>query len=69
MNNLRLLRFVAVGLLGLCTTVSHARAQGAGRLVGRVVDATTGAGISAAQVELLGMQSGALTARVDSARV
>ncbi|MGH7471264.1 MAG: HD domain-containing protein, partial [Longimicrobiales bacterium] len=51
------------------TTVSHARAQRAGRLVGRVVDATTGAGISAAQVELLGMQSGALTARVDSARV
>ncbi|MGH7460232.1 MAG: TonB-dependent receptor domain-containing protein [Longimicrobiales bacterium] len=64
MSNHRLLRSAALLLLALSAlglSVSHARAQGAGRLVGRVVDATTGAGISAAQVELIGPQIGTLT--------
>jgi outer membrane receptor protein involved in Fe transport len=64
MNNVRALRCLTVTfafLTGLFSVASHARAQGTGRLVGRVVDASTGAGISAAQVELVGLQSGALT--------
>ena len=64
MSNHRLLRVAALLVFVLPTigtSVSHARAQGAGRVVGRVVDAATGAAISAAQVELIGMQGGTLT--------
>lgn len=62
MINLRWLRSLAVLIVGLSFTAAHARAQGTGRVVGRVVDGVTGAGMSAAQVELVGQQSGTLTA-------
>ncbi len=40
---------------------SHVHAQGVGRVVGRVIDASTGAGITSAAIELLGTRQGVLT--------
>jgi hypothetical protein len=52
-------------LLLACTVLllaaSSASAQGVGRVVGRIIDAATGAGISSAAIELLGTRQGVLT--------
>ncbi|MGH7459490.1 MAG: TonB-dependent receptor domain-containing protein [Longimicrobiales bacterium] len=58
----RLLRFVSVLVLAICAVASRASAQETGRVVGRVVDATTGAGITSAAVQVVGKQIGVLTA-------
>ncbi|MEX2281831.1 MAG: TonB-dependent receptor [Gemmatimonadota bacterium] len=52
---------MTIACTGLLLAAAHAHGQGVGRVVGRVIDASTGAGITSAAIELLGTRQGVLT--------